>query len=157
MSENIKFFTHNVTDGFIAVHPTEDIIWLIYQDENRIEIYSKNLELIKTLIGPNDFKPEYEIREGDGIQVSYKVSTRTYWLCFHNTNHIYVIYYGECDGLQNQPVNLLKFTWDGTPIQRFELDRNLYTIYVDPDEEYAYGTEVKQGDSPKLIRYNIGL
>lgn len=155
MSENIKFFTHNVTDGFIAVHPIDDIIWLIYQDENRIEVYNKNLELIKALIGPKEFKPEYEIREGYGTEVSYKVSTRTYWHCFYNTNHIYILYFGECSGLEKQPVNLLKFAWDGTPIQRFELDRNLYTVYVDPEEKYVYGTEYIQGDLPKLIKYKI--
>jgi hypothetical protein len=49
----------------------------------------------------------------------------------------------------------LKFAWDGTPIQRFELDRNLYTVYVDPEEKYVYGTEDIEGDLPKLIRYKI--
>jgi hypothetical protein len=155
MYENTKYFTHNVTDAFIAVHPTDDLIWVIYQHENRIEIYNRKLELQKTLLGPKDFEPEYEIREDDGIEVSFKVRTRTFWYCFYNNNHIYILYIGECSGFPKEPVNLLKFTWDGTPTQRYELDRNLYTVYVDKEENYVYGTEVIQGDSPKFIKYKI--
>ena len=155
ISDGFKYFTHNVTDGFIAVSPSHDKVWVFYQKENRIEVFNKLLEPVKTLIGPETFEPDYYIREGTNNHISFKISTRTYWRSFYNNDHIYVIYIGEYDKKQEQPRNIFKFNWNGDLLHRYQLDRNLYTIYVDTQEEYIIGTEYIPGHYPKLIKYKL--
>ena len=155
ISDSYKYFTHNVTDGFIAVSPSYDKVWVFYQKENRIEIFNKLLQPFKTLIGPDNFEPEYYIRDVGRNQVSLKSGIRTYWRCFYNHNYIYVIYIGEHGKKKERPNEIFKFSWNGDLIQRYQLDRNLYTIYVDPKEEFIIGTEYIPKHYPKLLRFNL--
>jgi hypothetical protein len=154
--KDCKHHTYNVNGGYIAAHPTQDIIWLIYTWENRIELYNKNLELQKTLLGPDFFELEYEVINVLGTDiVAPKKDIDIYGRCFYTLDHIYIIYRGEINGEREHPLCVLKFKWDGTPTQLYEIDKRIGTLYVDSNEEYMYGTHTPKGEYPKLIRYKL--
>jgi len=156
IGEDYEFFTFNVSDSYIAVSPNKETIWVLYQKDNRIDIFNKDLKRIKTLYGPEEFSPEYYLRDGlDGNHVSMKKRTRTFWRCFYTSDYIYVIYIGEYDREQMRPRDIYKFAWNGSLLHRYQLDRDLNTIYIDSNKEYIYGTAVKSGEYPELVRYKI--
>jgi len=154
--DDYNYFTLNASNGYLAVSPIKNKIWVLYHHENRIDIYNKQFEHVKTLLGPEEFSPEYYLRDGlDGNHVTMKKRTRTFWRCFYTNNHIFVIYIGEYNREQEKPRDIYKFSWDGELIHRYILDMDLNTIYLDSNEEYIYGTAVKRGHYPKLIKYKI--
>lgn len=153
-----KYFTTNVSGGYLLVSPTTDNIWIVDRYKDKINIYNKDQKLIKSLVGPDVIKPEYTIREGNAV--SFKRQYSGYLSCFYTEDAVYLNYMGV-NGISNdenyrKPVELLKFSWSGELLYRYKLDKYIFTTSIDKDEKYLYGTHFNSPDEyPQLIRYTL--
>ncbi len=157
-----KYFTLNVSQGLILISPVNNKIIVPHLFEDKINIYSKNLELIKTLIGPDMFNPEYRLRpELGGNHISFKrgKSYLTYRSACHTNNSVYMVYVGRnylnTIDIFSKPSEIFKFNWDGKLIKRYILDKYVYRISVSSDEKYLYGTAYNSDKTPILVRYKL--
>ena len=158
LSANVKYFSANVSGGYILVAPSEDKIWVVNRYTDKIDIYNKRLEFSKSLVGPDIIKPEYKIHDN---QISFKGKYyRAYMSGFFTKAAVYLIYIGV-DGVPNdknyrKPVEIFKFSWAGELLYRYELDKYLFTISIDKDEKRLYGTHFNSPrEYPQLIRYDL--
>lgn len=157
--EKHKYFTYNVTGGFIALSPDKSRIIVFYKHLNLIEIFNENFDLIKRLNGPMTFNPELEIRDYEFNAVSFKKRTYTYGQCFYTFKSIYVIYKG-LDGLKkNMPTEVFKLDWEGNLLHRYilsaEFDIELQNLCIDSKEEYLYGTVSNWKEYPQLVKFKL--
>lgn len=153
-----KYFSANVSGGYIFVAPSEDMIWVVNRYTDRIDIYNKRLVFLKLLVGPDIIKPEYKIRDN---QISFRGRYYIAYLSgFFTKDAVYLIYIGV-DGVPQdenyrKPVEIFKFSWAGELLYRYELDKYLFTISIDKHGKYLYGTYFKSpSDYPELIRYEL--
>jgi hypothetical protein len=154
-----KYFTANVTGGYVLIAPNNDRIIVPHFFEDKISIYNKNLEIIKTLTGPDMIVPQYRLKGKKHVSFIPKKRYRGYYPCCHTNNSVYIIYVG-LNGINSNiefrsPVEVFKFDWDGNPLKRYILDRYIYNISISSDEKNMYGTYLDSVSEPKLVSYKI--
>ncbi len=157
---NCKYWTANVSGGYISISPDKSRIIVSHLHEDKIEVYDKNLELLKIIIGPDFIKPEYSLEYGD--QVSFKPGKRYrgYKTSCHTDNSLYMIYLGlngtdSKESYYNKPVEVFQFDWNGGLGNRYILDRYLFRLSISSDEKYLYGTSYDSIGEPELVRYSL--
>lgn len=154
-----KYFTLNVSKGYVLIAPDNDRIIVPHHYEDKIDIYNKNLVLLKTLVGPDMIIPEYRLRGDNHISFKIRTRYRGYYPCCYTNNSIYLIYLG-LNGIDNnidyrKPVEVFKLDWNGNLIKRYVLDRYIFRISVSSDEKYLYGASLNSIGEPILVRYTI--
>lgn len=152
-----KYFTFNVTGGYVLIAPQDDRILIPHFYEDRISIYNKELELIKILTGPDMIEPQYRLKGENHVSFIPRKEYRGYYPSCHTNNSIYIIYVG-LNGIDSainfrRPVEVFKFDWDGNPVKRYIMDRYIYDISISSDEKVLYGTYYDSVGEPKLVSY----
>ena len=157
--ENFKYFTPNVSSAYVLVSRDRDRIFIAERHRDVIDIYDKELQHIKTLKGPDFFDPQVFLRFSNHI--SFKPGTKDggYYPCYSTKDFVYLIYRGPKDlhnpEIEYPPVEVFKFDWEGNPIDRYVLDRFIYTISVSSDEKEIYGTSYNSIGDPVLVRFSL--
>ena len=160
---NADYFTFNVSNAHIFISPEENYLWLIDRFKDRIDVYNKDFEIIKTYIGPDNITPEYEIRPRSDNSVrlkNYRWESYPY-PGYYTKNALYLLYHG-IDGAHRNYVpsttEVFKFSWSGELLARYHLDKLILGITVDSDENYIYGAHSPHwfgSEINELIRYKI--
>jgi hypothetical protein len=159
-SINAKFFTANVSGGYILVSPSSDQIWSVRHYEDRIDIFDKKLQLVRSIVGPDRIRPLYEVKEDNSISFRDHKYYRAYYPCAYTKNAVYMIYLGHNgisgDGKIEKPVEIFKIDWSGKLLCRYKLDKYVYAFSIDKNEENIYATATdKFGNYPLLLKYKL--
>ena len=140
----------------IAIKPDHRYIVSSMDYFNRIDIFTNELELFKTLLFSKQTNPLSE----------YKDNT-IYWNnivnyfgpdIFVTNNYIYALYKGFTDKEFNEkPSTVIKsqiqiFDWNGNAKYRLKLDRFIYPFTVDEKNKIVYGIDYLNPTQP-LIKY----
>ncbi|GAA3557865.1 BF3164 family lipoprotein [Snuella lapsa] len=158
---NCKFFVSNVTGANILYSAEHNKILVANTHLNKLDFYGKDLELKKSIIGPETAKPEYTFLEKSKM-VKFKRgrSFYSYGSGVVSNNSIYIIYTGAISYRFDRPntlpqVEVFKLDWNGNLIKRFVLDKFIFTISLSNDEKYLYGTSINNKGEIILIKYNL--
>jgi hypothetical protein len=165
MPDKYPWFVASVNDARLAVHPRRKEIWLLDGHRDKIDIYSADsLQIVKTISGPDGYRLSYtDVKSNGNIRFVTFRDEKTYRAYTNYTcteKYIYIIYEGVNGGAFNpedlQPVEVLKFDWDGNPVCDYKLDRFIYTISVDSREEYLYcTTRTSYKESAGFLKYKL--
>lgn len=156
-----KFFTPNVTGGNILIDPENKNIWLVDNYFDKITVYDNKLDVQKYLLGPENAKVKYELRTDSAIYFRNGKYYRSFYPSIYSESYVYLLYIGikgiNLDHTRiERPVTLLKFDWNGAPVEEYKLDEYLYNISLSGDGKVLYGTTAKRfGDTARLIKYNL--
>ncbi len=161
--QRFKYFTLNVSNGNIVLSPSHDRIWVFHNFIDRVDIFDRNLKLINSFSGPDQYKPSYQLYSREESSVVFKDHKlfRAYLSAFATKNAVYAIF----DEKNNvslkeyvpKPVELFKFSWNGDLLCRYQLDRYVYHFTIDSKGKYLYGTALRNsmGDVPELVQYKL--
>jgi|GEM_PF-2840159 len=154
-----KYFTLNVSSGYILISKKENRIIVTDRNKDRIEIFDTLLNHIRTIRGPDIFEPKYKLRFSNHISFEPGTVEGGFYPCCSTEDYIYHIYRGRYDFIPNstkrQPVEIFKLDWEGNLVENFILDRFIYTISITGDGKIFYGTSYNSFGDPILVRFNI--
>ncbi len=157
--ENFKYFTPNVSSAYVLVSRDRDRIFIADGHKDVIDIYNKELQHIQTIKGPDFFDPQVFLRFSNQISFMPGTEDGGYYPCYSTKDFVYLIYRGPKDlhnpEIEWPPVEVFKFDWNGNPIDRYVLDRFIYTISVSSDEKEIYGTSYNSIGDPVLVRFSL--
>lgn len=161
--EKYRYFVGDVNGGNFIKLPNRTV-WLTDFHQDKITIFNDSMQVMKTIIGPDRFALEYVEKKTNFplpfISFSNDRTIESYQLATYTDKHVYVIYKGvnekKSDTPTFKPVEVFKFDYDGNPITCYTLDRLVYQISVDRNEEYLYATARTSPDEPaRLVRYSM--
>ena len=162
MNKSYKYFVANVTGGLIFTNPKNHDIWVAYRHDNVIEIYDRSLKLKKAMRGPNYKQNIYATQKFPNKEIvafTNKSYTSCYTGCYTTDKNIYLIYENHtCDQFPEnpQPVEILKFDWDGNCLCNYKLDKFAYTISVNSKEDILYATCSDENNGEiELFKYKL--
>lgn len=160
--EDIRYLVAPVNGAQLFWEPVNRQVFTADIHKDVIRIYDESLNPVKSLIGPDAFNPVYSVKDsntpipyvgfaGDKEYKAYSAFTLT-------DKHIYIIYEGNrrFDPANLSPVEVFKLDLNGNLLCNYQLDRYIFTVSVDSNEEYLYGTsrESLAGEST-LVRYKL--
>ncbi len=149
----------NVTGVNIFTSPNEKRTIMADRRDDKIEIYDKNLNLLKTLKGPDNYKLKYAYG-GAGICFAEGKWSSYYFPGFYTDDAVYLLYMGfqgiDSEDVCYQKVEVFKISWEGELLHRYALDGYMFSLSVDSNEEYFYGTtQFEYAGARKLVRYKL--
>lgn len=158
-----KYFVANVTGALLFTNKSKNEIWCSNYYQDRIDIYNDSLKLIKSLSGPDQYNIKYvEVEQGSNIGIYFDKENkyeayRSYCL---TDKHIYLLYLAIHDVPYTSnnlpPVEVFKLNWKGELLAIYKLDRYVYSISIDSDEKYLYGTSCNSyDDMPDFVKYKL--
>jgi hypothetical protein len=160
--EKYDYFVAAVNEGHLLTNPVNKDIWFLDGHQDKIDIYNDSLKIIKTLSGPDGNNLSYTYVKNVVSVVAFENNKRyrAYTNYTYTNKHIYVIYEGAGKGNFNpkdlQPIEVLKFDWDGNLICVYNLDHFVYAISVDSEEKYLYcTTRLSIEGEAHLVRYKL--
>lgn len=161
-NRSYKYFVANVSGAIIFSNPLNQDIWVAFRHDNVIKIYDRSMNLKKVLQGPNNKKNIYKIgyfSNQEMVMFTDKSYTSCYTGSFTTDKHIYLIYENlTCDRFPSkpQPVEVLKFDWEGNCLCNYKLDKFAYTISVSSKEDTMYATCCEDNNGEiDLIKYKL--
>jgi len=169
-SQKLKYFVANVTGGHIITSPSDEIIFVAEKRVDRLKIYNNNLQEVKILVGPDNIIPEYVVNEDGNVSMKDNKFYKAYDNSYYLGDYLYLLYsgldgiviYDEENGIQTEkiyqtPTKVFKMNWNGDLIGYYQLDRYIFELSITSDEDFLYGTHVKNfgEDYPQLVRYRL--
>lgn len=148
----------NYSTGHTIVNRKKEKVFVADRTNANIYVYNMDLNLVKELRGPDLFSIDYKINH-ETKKVSFADGKR-YWTysryCYTN-EAIYFIYDGAIGitGSPRDPVEVLKFSWEGDLLHRYQLDQYIIGISVDSKEEFLYASSYTPDEYPRLLRYKL--
>jgi len=155
--ENIKRFT--AADLFwrkIETHPTKkEIIVVIFLNYDRIMAFDINKDsLIFDNVGPDFIEHKIEYYSTGAYKPSEK-SKEGYFDIAVSNSFIYALYSGYKEKSGKYPDQIFVFNWEGKPVAKLNLDREIWAIELDNKKKLIYGITPKS--MKPLVRYEIPL
>ena len=135
-----------VNTGGIMVNSKEKKICYYSDATAEIEIYDFDLNLIKTITGPDDLRPEYTTLQNI-VQSRTKTITEAYTYACYDDSYMYLAYYGRTidtmEWIQNNGVMAKAESW----VFKFDWDGNVIDVYkVSKEKEIVSLSVTKNGD-----------
>jgi hypothetical protein len=153
-----RYYTRNVAvDGEIITNYPKDRI--IYANDNhpKLEIYNNDLRLIKQIQGPDKLPAKYII-ENNAITF-YKYIPYAYMDFSASGDFVYLTYIGNNltsqIHMEDLPVWIFKFDWDGNFIESYSVGRYITTISLSTDGKSIYATAISEEKKPFLIKITL--
>lgn len=153
--KSFKYFVANLNGGKLYVSPdfSRIAVFSIYDD--KINIYNHQLELLKTIKGPDNYVPEYNSQRNSSNTFKLKDFNKN-WLGygsgFSNNQYIYSVY--KVSGKTRNYTEVFKFDWNGEPIKRYIINYSINTISINNGYIYATGYKTQRSE-PKLVRFAL--
>lgn len=158
------YFVAPVNEAHLLVDAPAREIWLADSHKDKISLYDDSLRLKKVLVGPDRISLTYTMMESDLPMPFISFPENKYYGAYLGgtvtSDHVYMIYEGikgrSYDPQHLQPVEVFKFDKKGNPVCRYQLDRYVYTISIDREENYMYATSRKgAGEQAEFLRYKL--
>jgi hypothetical protein len=138
-----------VYNGWVGVHPSKSKFVLAYEFADLIEFYDSEFKLLKRVQGPDDFLPEFKLKQR-GLHPSmvrkFDLTKFAYQGVVAGEAMIFLLYdNGETVSKDDDPEEAAHFrtvigiNWDGKPLNLFELDHSVISIAVDWKKRIIYG------------------
>lgn len=160
--ESFPYFVEPVNGALSFVNPETGQIWSLDMHRDRISVYDDSLRLARVFVGPDNFRPEYAIRKMPTpvkfVGFANGLEYRAYTDYFLTDKHVYLVYEGEEHfDLENMtPVEVFKLDFQGNLLCRYEVDRHIYSISLDSNEEYLYGMAKNSVmEEAVIVRYKL--
>lgn len=169
-SDNIEGFelgmnTSNVTYGRIITNPSRGKIVYLSLYYPVIEFYNRELELSKTIIGPDDFSEQdfSIIQSEENIpEVIFKKTIPYAYIAFSDSDDFfYVSYVGEM--LESRQIRrremksyIFKYDWDGDLVEAYSTDQYLCTLSCNDRNDFIYASSYDSDGLPILLKYELG-
>lgn len=158
-----SYFVANVTGARLFTDKKKEYIWALNLFQDRIDIYNDSLKIEKSLSGPDQYDIKYVDINENGVKAVFFEPGKMYKAYQSYTltdKHIYLLFDGLHDKPYSptnlEPVEVFKLNWAGELLSVYKLDRFLYSISVDSEEKYLYGTGCESfGDMPDFVRYKL--
>ena len=136
----------NVNTGGIMVNSKEKKICYYSDATAEIEIYDFDLNLIKTITGPDDLRPEYTTLQNIMVNRT-KTITEAYRYACYDDSYMYLAYDGRTidamEYIQNNGVMEKAERW----VFKFDWDGNMIDVYkVSKEKEIVSLSVTKNGD-----------
>lgn len=158
-----KYFVANITGGLLFTDKKKREIWCANLYQDKIDIYNDSLKIIKSLSGPDQYNIKYaEVDEGTNMGIYFDRDNkyeayRSYCL---TDKHIYLLYLAIHDVPYKSnnlpPVEVFKLSWEGELLAVYKLNRYVYSISIDSEEKYLYGTSCNSyEDMPDFVKYKL--
>ena len=143
---NGRISAFDVNIGGIMVNSKEKKICYYSYATAEIEIYDFDLNLIKTITGPDDLRPVYT-RVQNIVQNRTKTITEAYTYACYDDSYMYLAYYGRTidtmEWIQNNGVMAKAESW----VFKFDWDGNVIDVYkVSKEKEIVSLSVTKNGD-----------
>lgn len=152
--DKYEYYVKNATGGCIIPQYAKDRI--IYAASNRplIEIYNNNLEIIKSIAGPDKIPPKFIIIDNE---VVFKSAIPYAYLEHCNDKEFfYVTYMGNYfkpnTKMYDYPLWLFKFDWDGNFIDNYSIGEYVESISLGANGKHFYATGYDEEKNPILIK-----
>lgn len=153
ISEFGKFESSNVSinsikqifESFIYIKPSGNKVVLPYRFTDMIEIFNLETQKGKALHGPVGFDVDYSLVNGNMHRTE---NTRHAFVGGTVTDHyIYLLYSGTLDVKENPYYGkqIYIYDWEGNPIKKIILDRDVLSLAVSEDDKTIYIYDVNNG------------
>ena len=144
--DNGRIDAFQVNIGGIMVNSKEKKICYYSHDIAEIEIYDFDLNLIKTITGPDDLRPEYTTLQNIMVNRT-KTITYAYTDACYDDSYMYLAYDGRTidtmEWIQNNGVMEKAERW----VFKFDWDGNMIDVYkVSKEKEIVSLSVTKNGD-----------
>lgn len=136
----------NKQESFLFMKPDGNKLVSAGRYTDQIELFDLTQhKKLKTVTGPDNFKPELGYRSVGGFnKIIRNNKTRYAFLGGATTDkYIYLLYSGnKCDGPdQFYGRSIFIYRWDGTPVERLNLDKLVSSIAVSKDNKELYAVD----------------
>ena len=137
---------------YIDVNPRTKDIALSYRYMDVLEIYDAEGHLKSAIQGPACFDVDFQPR-GSGMGKT-EDTRKAFVNSYATENAIYLLYSGNKRTEENWAYGseIFVYSWDGTPLKRYLLDRPVYTFAVDETKKVIYSYSLK---SDELVKGQI--
>jgi hypothetical protein len=157
-----NYYPANVTGGDIYLSKFRDSIFVSHYCDDRIDILNKDLNVIKSLKGPDDLEPKYSRMHSMPKMILHADNKRWQGYCegFYTDDAIYLLY----DGTNGEPKEIketkksevFKISWSGELLHHYILDTYVYIITLDSENKYIYGCKLESRTGvPSLVRFEL--
>jgi len=144
----------------LRIKPDRTLVMLCARYANRIDIYSSDGNLRKSVVGPQGFFPVYEPTSTDGksVLVMDNQNTRFGYIDAAVTDRfMFTLYSGrsrkDFPGKANFGEDIHVFDWAGNLLQVFKLDNDVLAITVDQKAEILYA--IRHYPTVALLAYDL--
>ena len=159
---DFRYFVSQVNGTQIFVNPQDRQVWSIDMHRDRICIYNDSLRLVKIVNGPDQFSPDYTVRENRQhipfVIFADELNYRAYIDYYVTDKHIYLVYEGtkHFNPENMLPVEIFKLDFEGNPLCNYKVDRHIYSISIDKKEQYLYGVARSSVlKEPVFLKYEL--
>jgi hypothetical protein len=151
--EEHKYDTMNVTQGALITNNDKGRI-VFASFHKGLEVYDGDLNLIKTITGPDEFDVNYSVKNyGGSPEVIFgKDSPNTYKQDFYATNDYFLVLYIGSPDYRAVPQYVFKFDWDGNFLESYRVDSRIATISVSSDGETMYAMTYDEEGLPIMVK-----
>ncbi|MDR1745702.1 MAG: TolB-like 6-bladed beta-propeller domain-containing protein [Tannerella sp.] len=162
-----KYIVGSVNGGLPFFNPNTKQLWLMDKRMDKIDIYNDSLQIVKTISGPDHYDCNYIEQLNQGLSIILFDKDKEYKSYSNYTiskSGIYIIYEGVNGEVMDwtkpptfpETVEIFKFDFDGNFVKSYLLDRYVYAVSVDSNEEFMYCTaRTSVEDEAQLVRYKI--
>jgi len=128
-----------------------------YLHFDKIEILNLNGQKNKIIIGPDQLKPKFKYK---GQTLSNKNLKKAYYDIESNDEYIYALYSGKYginrqkgQYVYNYPAIIHKFDWEGNPIAKYILDKQIIEFEIDFNRDQIIALDAETDNT--FITYNL--
>ncbi|MBD5331371.1 MAG: hypothetical protein HDS00_05665 [Bacteroides sp.] len=160
-----EYWPVNVNQGFIAKKPDDSMVWFVSRDSSLVEIYNKDLQLVKVIKGPVDMgEPPYHVdaNQYTGMKdiAYFGGKPIAYYDCVYDSNRIALLYYGKFWNpfempIENLPSYIFVMDWEGNLQRAYKAPAHLFNISLSKDPNVFYATIADEDDNPKPIKLTV--
>jgi len=146
--------------GLITVKPDQTRFAFAASSSGNFEIYKLLLDKdFERVVQKNYFLPKYANDNNKSV-VFLKNSKEGFMSIASTGEHVYVVYSGrsreEYGTNTYNSDNILVYDWDGRPIVRFKLDRDIKNMALDEDGMKIFGYSINPvSGEPEIISYEL--
>lgn len=142
-------------ESFIFSQPKGNKIALTYRFTDVLEIYDVDTQFGNGIKGPEGFDPEYNrIMSENGYVMERNKKTKFAFVGGSSTEkYLYLLYSGklEVDENPNYANNIFVYDWNGKPIRKLTLDRDILCFTVSQDDKEIYAYDPNTGNIVKSL------
>lgn len=141
----------------ICLSPKGNKVFTYLQNTDFIELFSLDSNNIESKYRSFTYLPEFVITSR--FDYTYRDIRGGILNCYCTEKYIYCLANNHSENLTRQDLSqgenhIFIFSWDGAPVSRIELDRDIFLFAVDADDKtlyaFTYGEEIM-----KLLKYEL--
>lgn len=132
----------------VRKHPKKPVVAVATRYADRLDIFSVDGSILKSVAGPLGMTPYYTVASGGGAPVMTTSDDKTTFGFIDlavTDGHIYALFSGRTrkrfPGKANYGQSVYVYDWDGNKVKEFRLDRDVFAIAVDVNDRVLYAIQ----------------